>query len=332
VVVIYSYVETVEVAVAALAECTRITGQVLHCVEPGKAIALNYGMGHVTEDFICRIDADTVIGDGCLDKVMRHFANPKIGTVGGMPLPTHERTWIDKVRLVEVLMRHGFFQISQIGYQGVLGIPGMFAVYRSSVVREVGGFVVGMNGEDTDICMRMNTAGYHSIADPSAIYYTETPASYAHLHEQRTRWFRSIYHLTAHNRGIVLDRHSITGAFVLPFMLANAGRRAMLTPVLIFAIFAFAVFQNTFTTLHWQPVLATVLGLPMIMAIAICLLWRRPDALRYIPLYLCFRLLRSYFTLTSALSLVYPPLYPVRAVQQRFSSVTKSTPAAVPSA
>jgi hypothetical protein len=96
-------------------------------------------------------------------------------------------------------------------------------------------------------------------------------------------------------------------------MLANAGRRAMLTPILIFAFF---IFQNTFTDLHWQPVLATVLGMPMIMAIFICLRWRRPDALRYIPLYLCFRLLRSYFTLASALSLVYPPLDPVGAVRK----------------
>ncbi|MCK0172984.1 glycosyltransferase family 2 protein [Mycolicibacterium sp. F2034L] len=308
--------KTAEVAERALEACALITGQVLHCAEPGKAIALNYGLARMKEDFVCRIDADTVIGAGCLDKVMRHFANPRIGSVGGMPLPTHERTWIDKVRLVEVLMRHGFFQISQIGYQGVLGVPGMFAVYRRSVLTEVGGFVVGMNGEDTDICLRMDTAGYHTIADPSAVYYTETPATYAHLHEQRTRWFRSIYHIAAHNRGIVLDRRSIAGAFVLPFMLANAGRRAMLLPVLIFAIFAFVVFQNTFTTLHWQPVVATVLGLPMIMAILICLLWRRADALRYIPIYLCFRLLRSYFTLTSALSLVYPPLEPVSAVRK----------------
>ncbi|ORA69109.1 glycosyl transferase [Mycolicibacterium elephantis] len=310
--------DTVEVAERAVAECTLITGEVLHCKEPGKAVALNFGLEHIGESFVCRIDADTVIGHGCLDKAMRHFANPRIGSVGGMPLPIREQTWIDKVRLVEVLMRHGFFQISQVGYQGVLGVPGMFAVYRRSVLSEVGGFVVGMNGEDTDICMRLDTAGYHTIADPSAVYYTETPASYAHLHEQRTRWFRSIYHLTAHNRGIVLDRNSITGAFVLPFMLANAGRRAMLLPVLIFAVFAFIVFQNTFTGLHWQPVVATVLGLPMIMAVLICLLWRRPDALRYIPVYLCFRLLRSYLTLTSALSLVYPPLDPVAAARKQF--------------
>lgn len=316
---------TFEVAAQTIAQCRWITGVALKCEAPGKAIALNYGLAQISEDFVCRIDADTIIGAGCLDIAMRHFAKPRVGAVGGMPLPTEERTWIDKARLIEVLLRHGFFQISQVGYQGVLGVPGMFAIYRRCGLLEVGGFVQGMNGEDTDICLRMDNVGYYTLADPTAIYYSETPATYAHLREQRVRWFRSIYHITAHNRGVVLDRKSMTGALVLPFMLANAARRAMLAPLLIFAFFAEIIFRNTFTTLHWQPVLATVLGMPMVMAILICLLWRRPDAIRYLPLYLFFRLLRSYFTLSAALSLVYPPLHPREALPERF----RRAPAAV---
>jgi hypothetical protein len=45
---------------------------------------------------------------------------------------------------------------------------------------------------------------------------------------------------------------------------------------------------------------------------------------RYIPYYFCFRLPRSYFTLASALSLVYPPLDPVAAVRQWFARRTSA--------
>jgi cellulose synthase/poly-beta-1,6-N-acetylglucosamine synthase-like glycosyltransferase len=204
----------------------------------------------------------------------------------------------------------------------------MFAIYRRSVLLEVGGIVVGMNGEDTDICMRMDTAGYHTVADPRAIYYSETPATYAHLREQRVRWFRSIYHLTAHNRAMLFQPRSITGTVVLPFMLINAARRAMLGPILVFAIFVDVIFRATYGGLRWQPVVATVLGMPMIMAILICLLWRRPRALLYLPAYLCFRVLRSYFTLSSALSLVYPPLDPRHAVTRRLTRLR--SPLALP--
>lgn len=303
--------DTAGAAALALGECTRISGVILDCPTPGKAIALNLGIAQITEDFIVRIDADTVIGPGCLETAMRHFADPTVGSVGGLPLPAEEKTWIDKVRLVEVILRHGFFQLSLVGYRGVLGVPGMFAIYRHSALRLVGGMVQGMNGEDTDICLRLDGAGYRTVADPRAVYYSETPQTYAHLREQRTRWFRSIYHLAAHNRAMLLDGRTMTGTAVMPLQLMNAARRAMLAPILVFALIADLVFQPTFHILRWQPVVATVLGMQCVLAIGVCLVLL-PRALRHLPAYLVFRILRSYFTLGAALSLVYPPLPPRR--------------------
>ncbi|MFC9552883.1 glycosyltransferase [Rhodococcus sp. NPDC056960] len=157
--------------------------------------------------------------------------------------------------------------------------------------------------------MRLAAAGFHNVADPKAVYYSETPASYAHLREQRTRWFRSIYHLAARNRAVLLDRRTMIGTFVLPFNLVNAARRAMLAPLLIYAAIAGFAFHTTFTSLRWQPIVATLLGMSMIMTVIVCLIWR-PDSVKYIPAYLCFRLLRSYFTLAAVLTFVYPPMYP----------------------
>ncbi|WP_233266849.1 glycosyltransferase [Tomitella fengzijianii] len=302
---------TTAVAERAIISCTNITGEVLQCPTPGKAYALNMGLGHLQQDFVVRIDADTVIGEGCLKTAMSHFADPRVGSVGGMPLPAEEKTWIDKVRLVEVYLRHGLYQYSLMGYQGVLGVPGMFAIYRRSVVLEVGGIVEGMNGEDTDICLRLDSAGYHTVADPQAVYYSETPASFAHLREQRTRWFRSIYHIVAHNRGTLLHPRSMTGMFVMPFQLGNAARRAMHVPILIFAGLAVIGFQSVYSGLRWQPEVATVLGMPLLMTVFACLLYR-PSALRYVPAYVWFRLVRNYFTLGSVLSLRFPPLHPGR--------------------
>lgn len=300
---------TIDVARRALADCELIDGEVLECPRPGKAIALNQGIATLPQDFIVRIDADTVIGPHCLERAMRHFTDPRVGAVGGMPLPAAEKTWIDKVRLVEVLLRHGFFQLSLTGYRGVLAVPGMFTAYRKEALNRAGPMVQGMNGEDTDICVRISGAGYRTVADPSAVYHSETPDSYEHLREQRVRWFRSIYHVAAHNRGVLFDRRSMSGTFVLPFQLFNAGRRAMLAPLLLFVALAEIIFRATFNELMWQPIVATVIGMPMIIAVLVCLLMQ-PRALLYVPAYLCFRVLRSYFTLAAALSLRFPPVQP----------------------
>ncbi|MFW0793557.1 glycosyltransferase [Gordonia sp. CPCC 205515] len=309
---------TYEVATETIAACKHITGVVLDCPTPGKAIALNMGIDNITEEYVVRIDADTVIGPGCLENAMRHFAEPNVGCVGGIPMPAEEKTWMDKARLVEVYMRHGFFQVSLDGYDAVMGIPGMFAIYRRSQLLEVGGMVQGMNGEDTDICMRLTAAGYKSVADPNAVYYSETPAFYEHLREQRTRWFRSIYHLTARNRAMLFDGQTMVGTFVLPFNLVNAARRAMLAPLLLYAAICLIFFQSTFTAMRWQPIVATMLGMSMIMTVVVCLIWR-PSSIRHIPIYLGFRILRSYFTLASALTLIYPPMEPRNAFK-RFRS------------
>lgn len=297
---------TALVAEATLRSCANLTGEVLSCEKPGKAIALNYGLAHVREAFVVRIDADTTIEPSCLQTAMRHFHDSSIGAVGGIPLPVHSRSWIGKVRLVEVLLRHGFFQIGQSGFDGIVGVPGMFTIYRRDAVEEVGGFVVGMNGEDTDVCFRIHLVGYRTVSDPYARYRSEVPENYSHLREQRVRWFRSVYHIAAHNRLSLLRKTSLTGSIVVPFMLLNAARRAMLLPLLLFCCLTFAIYRDTFSDVSWQPVAAVVVGMPLLMAVFVCIVWRRLDALLFLPYYLIFRLLRSYFTLSAVLTLVYP--------------------------
>ncbi|WP_127783389.1 glycosyltransferase family 2 protein [Rhodococcus sp. X156] len=300
--------DTARIAERAMGRAHHLSSSMLSCPTPGKARALNYGLDRLTEPFVVRIDADTVISDHCLEQVVRHFHDDRVGAVGGLPLPAKNETFIDRVRLVEALLRHGFYQVARLGYDGIVGIPGMLTAYRGSALAETGPISQGMNGEDTDICMRMNSLGYRCLVEPRAVYHAEVPLTWAHLTEQRIRWFRSTYHVAAHHRRALLRQGSMAGAVVLPFALWNAARRAMLLPVLLFALLTFGVFSGTFTGLRWEPVLAMVIGLPALFAVAVCLLLRRPRAVLYVPEYLLFRLVRSYFTLAAVLSLKFPPL------------------------
>lgn len=302
--------DTAGAAQRALDASTNLSGVLLSCPTPGKASALNYGLAHVHDPFVVRVDADAVIDEHCLIVAMRHFADDRVAAVGGLPLPADRTTFIDRVRLVEVLVRHGFFQVSRMGYDGIVGIPGMFTAIRRDALVQAGPITPGINGEDTDICMRLTSMGYRCLVDPRAEYRTETPHTWAHLREQRTRWFRSTYHVAAHNRRVLLRGHSMAGAVVLPFALLNSVRRAMLVPVILFALLVLGVFSPTFQGLRWQPVCAMVIGIPAMVAIVISLLLGRPRAVLYVPEYLVFRLIRSYLTLTALMSLRYLPADP----------------------
>jgi cellulose synthase/poly-beta-1,6-N-acetylglucosamine synthase-like glycosyltransferase len=299
--------ETAKLAEAVLSECTAITGYVVDASDiPGKARALNRGLDLIEEDFVVRIDADTEIGPGAIRTAMRHFANRTVGAVGGLPLPHEGEGLLSKIRAIEVLLRHGFVQVSFGAFGGIFGLPGMFVIYRMAALADAGGFTEGMNGEDTDITLAMTSLGYRMVSDPKAKFYTETPDTLAFLREQRTRWFRSLYHVTAHNRSMLFRNGSIIGNVVLPFTLLNGARRAMMAPLLIYGLIVFFLFGGVYGHPGFATVVAVVLGMPFVLAFVVLAVWRRLDLLPVLPLYMGFRFLRSYYTLGSTLSLIYP--------------------------
>lgn len=104
---------------------------------------------------------------------------------------------------------------------------------------------------------------------------------------------------------------------VMPFALFNAARRAVLAPVLIFAVFVLVLFSQTFTGLRWQPMVATVVGLPALVSAGVCLLRRQPRAVLYVPEYLVSRLIRNYFTMAAVLSLRFDPVRIGRRARSR---------------
>lgn len=252
-----------------------------------------------------RIDADTQVQPMTLVRAMRHFSRPGVGAVGGMPLPPGGGPF-DRARELEVLLKHGYYQVGYGATDCIVGIPGMFAAYRTECVRSVGGFVTGMNGEDTDVAVRIGESGYRTVGDPSVIYISEVPLSYRHLREQRLRWFRSIYHVTARNR-TYLDgwRLSVRGKVVLPFMLINSARRAMMVPLAIYGFLYLALAFEPEGVLTLQAVIAVLIGAPALMAAFAALANGRPAALLGLPEYILFRIVRAYLTLESVLSIAF---------------------------
>jgi len=301
----FSADDTLGAALRAFAKAPHLRGRVVDVPTPGKAIALNRGIDETGTDYVIRIDADTQVEPETLKRAMRHFSRPRVGVVGGMPLPPGKGPF-DRARALEVLLKHGYYQVGFGAIDCIVGIPGMFAAYRTECVRNVGGFVTGMNGEDTDVAVRIGESGYRTVGDPSVVYISEVPLTYRHLREQRMRWFRSVYHVTARNMTYLDDwRFSVRGKIILPFMLLNSGRRAMMVPLTIFGfLYLFFAFDPE-GTLTAQAVIAVVIGAPALMAAFAALANGRPGALLGLPEYVLFRIIRSYLTLESVLSIAF---------------------------
>lgn len=313
--------KTSAVAEVALQDCVALDGEVIDVETPGKAYALNAGLDAVKTDFCVRVDADTQLESDVFVRAMPHFADPSVGVLGGIPLPRGGGLF-NRARFLEVAVKHGFYSRAFSTINSVVGIPGMFSVYRTHLPRDLGGFVSGMNGEDTDISLRAAETGYKLVVDPSVRYYSEVPGTYQHMREQRTRWFRSTFHISSRCRDLIFaPQTTVRGKVILPYMLINSARRAMMVPLLAFGLVEYLTVFDSFNTLIWQSLVAVLIGAPAIMAALSALLLRRPMAILYLPEYLVFRALRAYFTLESMLSIAIKnsgePLYSRRVLTKK---------------
>jgi len=169
-----------------------------------------------------------------------------MGVVGGLPVPPGGGLF-DRARFLEVAVKHGFYSVAFETINSVVGIPGMFSVYRTELPRQLGGFVEGMNGEDTDISLRTGELGYRLLVDPAVRYISEVPTSYAHMREQRTRWFRSTFHISARCRDLIYAKQTtMRGKVVLPYMLINTARRTMMVPLALFGLLEYLTAFDSF--------------------------------------------------------------------------------------
>jgi cellulose synthase/poly-beta-1,6-N-acetylglucosamine synthase-like glycosyltransferase len=296
---------TAQMAARTFAEMPHLHGRVVDVPVPGKSNALNAGIGLTATEIVIRIDADTQVSPAAVWRAVRHFWRGDVGVVGGLPIAPGTGKF-DRARNLETLLKHGYYQVAYGAVDAIVGVPGMFAVYRTEAVRDAGGFTSGMNGEDTDMSLRIGEMGFRIVGDPTVTYVSEVPASWKHLREQRMRWFRSVYHVSSRNRDY-LDgwMPSVRGKIILPFMLLNSGRRAMTVPLVIFGVLYYFAGFNPLSPLTIQAVVAVVLGAPALMAAFAALANGRIGALIGLPEYVVFRLVRSYLTLESVLSIAF---------------------------
>lgn len=294
---------TAAIAEASFATSPHIIGKVIREGTPGKAHALNTGLRLTETDYLVRVDADTQILPGSIARALSWFANPRMGVVGGLPLVPGTGPF-DSARQIETLVKHGFYSIALQGVHSVVGVPGMLAVYRTEIIRELGGFVSGMNGEDTDISMRIGELGYDIMVDPRIRYISEVPVSLEHLREQRLRWFRSVLHISSRGRQMILGhRATMRGRVILPYMLFNSARRTAMIPLIIYGILEYFLGSGPLGLMMWQPLVAVMLSASALVAVLACLLAGMPRAILGLPSYISFRLLRGYFTLESMLTI-----------------------------
>lgn len=215
---------------------------VLDKANGGKADALNAGLFFTDQPLYCAVDADTIIERDALINIIRPFLrDPQRmlatgGTVRVANGCTFRDSLVQQIRLsgswlvdLQAMEYLRAFLAGRIGLsmiRGLLIVSGAFGLFRTSAVREVGGYSPETITEDMELIVRLHRAyrernrEYRVEFIPDAVVWTEVPETIQSLGRQRSRWYRGLLEsLTMHRAMIGRRKYGVIGLVALPFFL-----------------------------------------------------------------------------------------------------------------
>ena len=209
----------------------------------GKSDALNAGIWLTDMPLFCAVDSDTIIDRDALLQLVRPFlerpetavasggvirvANActiEDGIVQSVSLP---KTGLAGLQVMEYLRAFYSGRLGLNRINGLILISGAFGLFRTDVVRDIGGYRHDTITEDFDIVVRLHRhlidRGKEYTVDfvPEPVAWTEVPSTRRMLGRQRRRWYRGMVETVITNRKMLFNRkYGRVGTVVFPFFVA----------------------------------------------------------------------------------------------------------------
>jgi len=206
----------------------------------GKADALNCGINVSRYPLFCSVDADSIIEENALLRVVKPFMEhpDEMVAVGGIVRIANgcevrngrvTRIGLPKraLPLFQVVEYLRAFLSGRIGWsslRSLLIISGAFGLYRKSEVIAVGGYDRWSETEDLELVLKLHERlhrdkrKYRIVFVPDPVCWTEVPATFRVLARQRNRWHRGLLQsLWRHKRMILNPGYGVIGVVGLPY-------------------------------------------------------------------------------------------------------------------
>lgn len=245
----------------------------------GKADAINAGINFSRGEFVCTVDADSILDEGSLKKVVMPMLMDRRVFASGGQLAISNDTVIENGRIVNSNMPGNIWVLWQITeyiksflvsrivlskMNSLLIMSGAFSVFRREDLINAGGFLTSKNShryirqifnsekktvcEDMEIIVRL-WRYYHENKMQGRIVYlarplcwTEVPDNSKNLFKQRARWHHGLAEsLFLHGRLLFDPKYYATGLIAFPYYVFFE----LISPLVKILAFAFIIFVVT---------------------------------------------------------------------------------------
>lgn len=181
----------------------------------GKGDSLNVGIEKAEGELIAVIDADSYPAKDSFKKLVGFFDEEKVGATTCVITPRNTGKFFEKIQDIEY--RIIAFTRKLLGYvDAIYVVPGPLAIYRTSALKEIGGFDPKNMTEDIEIIWHLTQTGYERRMCISTNVTTTVPNKLKPWYSQRRRWNVGGLQCIAKYRKNFLKK-GMLGYFILPF-------------------------------------------------------------------------------------------------------------------
>ena len=174
----------------------------------GKARALNNGLKIAKGEFFACLDADSFVEKNSLKKMLSVYE--KNGNKLAIVTPTMKvkspKTLVQKIQRAEYIFAILMARMMS-SLDCIYVAPGPFSLYRTKVIKKLGGFDENNLTEDMEIAYRLQKHNYLIKQCPGADVFTLAPKTVKSLYNQRNRWFKGGLSNVFKYKGLLLNKN-----------------------------------------------------------------------------------------------------------------------------
>jgi cellulose synthase/poly-beta-1,6-N-acetylglucosamine synthase-like glycosyltransferase len=267
----------------------------------GKADSINAGINLAKGDYICTIDADSILDSKALQEVVRPFIKNPLTMVSGGQLAASNDIVLDHNRVVsskppsniwvqwQIIEYIKSFMISRVGLSRInalLIMSGAFSLYKKSDLLAIGGFLTAHNDhlyiratigagkqtvcEDMEIVVRLwhykrdRKEKAKAVFVPEPVCWTEVPENGKSLFKQRSRWHQGLAEtLKIHRKMIFEPAYGMTGMIGLPYYFIFE----LFSPLIKIFTFFFLIISSLVGIINYQWAILMIFSTLLITAV-----------------------------------------------------------------
>lgn len=153
----------------------------------GKHSAMNFALAQTDAEIIGCLDADSFVEKNALLASIKQLVDTGAAAVTPAIVVHEPKNALQLIQRAEyslgVFIRRAFSAMGSIFIT-----PGPLSLFRSEVIRAVGGWKHAYGTEDLEMGLRLQNAGYTLTNTPRAHVLTKSPDTIRKLYKQRVRW------------------------------------------------------------------------------------------------------------------------------------------------